>query len=301
MKRIVLTLVGGAALILGCNNKENASKVPKVNIYEEGEFRYIETNGVPNHKTGEFPTQFCPFGIGEKEFTYKVPLTPTESEEKITAGQYMFGVAVNGVVFDPAGPFWNKDMSTGWEFHPASQHIRDYFGVDLNNAHTQPLGPNSDLGLYHYHGLPTKLIDSLSAVKESQMLLLGYAADGYPIYNQFAPSDPMDLSSTMKEMKPGYKLKTGSRQSGEPEGDYNGAFVQDYNFIDGHGDLDEYNGRYGITEEYPEGTYYYCITQDFPNMPLYFRGEPNASFQHEGPGNEMAEVAPQIRDWPAQP
>ena len=105
----------------------------------------------------------------------------------------------------------------------------------------------------------------------------------------------------MKEMKPGYKLKTGSRQSGEPEGDYNRAFVQDYNFIDGHGDLDEYNGRYGITEEYPEGTYYYCITPDFPNMPLYFRGEPNASFQHEGPGNEMAEVPPQIRDWPAQP
>lgn len=73
MKRIVLTLVGGAALILGCNNKENASKVPKVNIYEEGEFRYIETNGVPNHKTGEFPTQFCPFGIEKKNSLIKSP------------------------------------------------------------------------------------------------------------------------------------------------------------------------------------------------------------------------------------
>lgn len=271
----------------------------KVKIYEKDGFRYIETNGIPNHKTGQFPSEFCPFAIGAKEMTYKIPLIPTIDNNNIPAGDYMFGIALNGVMFDPAGPFWNKDSKTGWEFHPAADTLKGFFGVDFNNAHTQPLGPFSSDGLYHYHALPTSLIDILQkANPEQKIILLGYAADGYPIYNDFGLVDPNNLQSGYRKMKSSYQLKEGTRKTGEPSGKYNGVFVQDYYYKNGSGDLDEYNGRFGKTPEYPNGTYYYCITNEFPNMPLKFKGIPDGSFKHEGPGNSMAEVPPAIRNWP---
>ncbi|MBK7637302.1 MAG: YHYH protein [Saprospiraceae bacterium] len=34
-----------------------------------------------------------------------------------------------------------------------------------------------------------------------------------------------------------------------------------------------------MTPEYPTGTYYYLITDDFPNIPRYFRGTPAPEFK----------------------
>jgi hypothetical protein len=295
------------ALHMSCNNQSpnfssSKNKIPVVNIYEKDDYRFIETNGIPNHPTGQFPSEFCPFAVGEKKFTYKVPLKPTEAQEKTAAGEYMFGIALNGVMFDPAGPFWNQNPQSGWEFHPSADTLKKFFGVDFNNAHTQPLGPNSTDGLYHYHALPTSFVDSLQRAKNNQkMILLGYAADGYPVYNDFGLIDPNNLQSGFIKMKSSYLLKTGKRKSGEPIGNYNGVFVQDYYFNKGIGDLDEYNGRFGKTPEYPNGTYYYCITGEFPHMPLKLKGIPDSSFKHEGPGNSMAEVPPALKNWGKTP
>jgi hypothetical protein len=41
-----------------------------------------------------------------------------------------------------------------------------------------------------------------------------------------------------------------------------GAYVEDYEFVDGLGHLDEFNGRFAVTPEYPEGTYAYYATVD---------------------------------------
>ena len=59
-----------------------------------------------------------------------------------------------------------------------------------------------------------------------------------------------------------------------PGGSYDGAFVQDYNFVAGAGDLDECNGRMCITPEFPRGTYAYFLTEDWPVIPRGFRGTP---------------------------
>jgi hypothetical protein len=285
-------------LISSCGREETL--LPEVEISEKEGFRYIKTNGIPNHKTGVFPNDGCPISIGRKEKTYKVTLNPSPSKKQIPAGDYMFGIAINGVIMDPAGPFLNKDASTGWEFHPAHPELHEHFGVDFNNAHTQPLGPFTSKGLYHYHGLPTGLIDSLTKSGKETMILLGYAADGYPIYNNYGLIAIDSLQSGFKKVASSYKLKLGSRKSGEPKGQYDGTFVQDYEYIQGSGDLDEYNGRFSITPEYPNGIYHYHITEEFPNMPLMFKGTPDPSFKHEGPGNSMAEVPPAIRNWEIQ-
>ena len=129
-------------------------------------------------------------------------------------------------------------------------------GIDENHAHVQPTGA------YHYHGLPTGLISRLRTEKGpagKDMLLIGYAADGFPIYAESGYTKADDASSPMKKLKPGYRLKKGNRPKGDngPGGKYDGTFTQDYEFTKGGGDLDECNGRTGVTPEFPDGTYYY--------------------------------------------
>ena len=41
-----------------------------------------------------------------------------------------------------------------------------------------------------------------------------------------------------------------------------GFFIEDFQYHEGHGDLDEYNGRYIINYDFPEGTYAYFCTID---------------------------------------
>ena len=50
--------------------------------------------------------------------------------------------------------------------------------------------------------------------------------------------------------------------------------IQDYEFAEGTGDLDECNGRFCITPEFLEGTYAYFLTEAWPVIPRAFRGTP---------------------------
>ena len=52
-----------------------------------------------------------------------------------------------------------------------------------------------------------------------------------------------------------------------------GAFTQDFEYVEGHGDLDECNGRIGVTPEFPEGIYYYMVTDDFPYFSRCLKGD----------------------------
>ena len=52
-----------------------------------------------------------------------------------------------------------------------------------------------------------------------------------------------------------------------------GAFTQDYEFVEGLGDLDQCNGRFGVTPEFPDGIYYYVVTDDFPFFTRCLKGD----------------------------
>jgi hypothetical protein len=41
-----------------------------------------------------------------------------------------------------------------------------------------------------------------------------------------------------------------------------GTFSEDYEYVEGAGDLDRFNGRFAVTPEYPEGTYAYFLSTD---------------------------------------
>jgi hypothetical protein len=53
-----------------------------------------------------------------------------------------------------------------------------------------------------------------------------------------------------------------------------GTFAQDYHYVAGSGDLDECNGRTGVTPEFPAGTYFYLITDGYPYVPRCVKGNP---------------------------
>ncbi|UCH65694.1 MAG: YHYH protein, partial [Ignavibacterium sp.] len=79
-----------------------------------------------------------------------------------------------------------------------------------------------------------------------------------------------------------YQLKMGDRPGdGEssPCGQYTGVYSADFEYVSSLGDLDECNGRTGVTPEYPNGTYYYVISEDFPNIPRSLKGTPSQDFR----------------------
>ncbi len=246
---------------------------PSVSISIEGGFRVIRANGLPDHTPGQFPNRGNPNSISAQSYMFRVPLKPqTNSTPRDGRGAW-FGVALNGVPFEPGtGEFWNGQRE--WNYEAKSGFIN--LGLDANNAHVQPTGA------YHYHGLPTGLMQKLGG-DEKKMLLVGYAADGFPIYTSLAHSTATNATSPLKKMLSSWQIKKGPRTGG-PGGNHDGRFTADYEYVSGSGDLDDCNGRFGVTPEYPGGTYYYCITDEFPQLSRQWRGTPDASFFKRGPG-----------------
>ncbi len=116
------------------------------------------------------------------------------------------------------------------------------------------------------------------------MIQLGWAFDGFPIYGPLGHADPMDPASPLVELRPGYQLKPGTRPA-PPDGPgnaYDGTFTHDWEYVAGTGDLDQANGRFGVTPEFPDGTYHYVLTKAYPCIPRYFHGTPDASTQRRG-------------------
>ena len=253
---------------------EKASGENQVAIHQEDPSRSISSNAIPDHLVGPFPNRGNPHEIAPQALTFEVTATP-EIAAKITPLRLSpFGFAVNGVFFDPgAAEFWQGDRDSGWQYEALGGAVP--LGLDENHAHVQPTGT------YHYHGLPTLLLKRLGASDSRHSPQIGWAADGFPIYARVGFSDPKNPASPVKVLKSSWRLKAGDRPDG-PGGKHDGAFVQDHEYVAGSGDLDECNGRFGVTPEFPKGTYAYFLTDQWPVIPRAYRGTP-VSLRAEGP------------------
>src|SRR6185436_844844 len=162
----------------------------KVTITVTGGERVIAANGLPNHTTGQFPGRGNPNRISAQVYNFHIPTKPQTHATPRDARGAWFGVALNGVPFEPGtGEFWNNQRE--WNYEAKSGFID--LGLDLNNAHVQPTGA------YHYHGLPTGLMAKLGGDDGKKMLLVGWAADGFPIYTSYAHGVAMDAKSPLKK------------------------------------------------------------------------------------------------------
>ncbi|MEM1052193.1 MAG: YHYH protein [Pseudomonadota bacterium] len=233
------------------------------------QWREIRANGIAAHLTGRFPNSGNPHRIATQRYNYRVPAAPSLTGTSQSAVAQVFGIAVNGVVFDPgANEFYRGDRSSGWQYEPLRNALN--MGLDENHAHVQPGGA------YHYHGLPSLLLEELGVRSDAHSPLIGWAADGFPIYALYGRSENGEVS----EFKSSYRVRAGTRPDGrrDPGGDYDGTFTRDYEFVAGLGDLDECNGKFVRTSDFPEGTYAYFLTRGWPVVPRCFNGTPSQDF-----------------------
>ena len=92
--------------------------------------------------------------------------------------------------------------------------------------------------------------------------IIGYAFDGYPIYGPYGYTVPEQSNSGTRQQLSGYRLRT-QEVTNRPYSYQHlpaGALYQDYEYLVNQGTLDESNGRYCVTPDYPEGTYAYFLT-----------------------------------------
>lgn len=268
MRPLLPLLLVGATAIMAATLK-NA-----ISIKVEGGRRVIIANGIPDHQPGQFPNRGNPNSISAQDYHYTIPARPEVAPQPSLFRMQSFGIAVNGIPFDPNAAEW-WDEARQWQYEPMTAGGNS-LGIDGHNAHVQPTGA------YHYHGLPTGLIIKLTGGKPA-MVLIGWAADGFPIYGPWGHEQPGDPASPLKRVTSSYQVKKGSRPKGAPTGSYDGTFVADYEYVVGSGDLDECNGRFGPTPEFPDGIYHYHIIDAFPYIPRLFKGTPDPSFERRGP------------------
>jgi hypothetical protein len=239
--------------------------------------RTLSANGIPDHETGIFPNAHNPNTISVQAISASYSLDPVLTSTMTTLGgpRGAIGHVLNGVKIDPgtAGTCNDSGGSCslagnvgGWRIEALGQDSFN-FGDDANNAHVQPTGK------YHYHGIPEGFVDKLN--NGTEPTLIAWAADGFPIYARYGYLDAMDANSDVVVIESSYQLKAAPNANRPDVSLYAmGTFTQDYEYVDGLGDLDECNGRTGVTPDFPDGIYHYYATDGFPFLQRCVKGTP---------------------------
>lgn len=258
---------------------------------------YITTHGIPAYITGPFLDGNPSFASDQKAI-FKFPLNPTKNTVKptnTTGGN--IGVFINGVaLFDYrdgvswksstnalcGGPIkpqcmgdnvWNRDAI------PAEKK-----GFDCSKGHPA-------MGNYHHHQNPSafkldlKVISTICNLYDADGLyvidstkhspLIGFAYDGFPIYGAYAYKN-VDGTGGIVRMKSSFSLRNITTRTTYADGSTVtagpvvsttyplGYFREDYqyNTTSASDYLDDHNGRFCKTPEYPNGIYCYFATVD---------------------------------------
>lgn len=236
-------------------------------ISQIGDKCIFKTNAIPNHDFNDGGNAF-PNDVSEQNDQFEITISPTNANEATPISLTVDNaILLNGVKVDllAAGCFGIgngkigcNDMNQPWRYDP--MHAANGFNVDSHNAHAQPDGT------YHYHGSPVAMFTDNN---DSDSPVIGFAADGFPIFGSY-----FDDQSNIRKATSSYRLKSGNRPtgSGDPGGTYDGAFRDDYEYVEGLGDLDECNGMK------LNDVYGYYITDTYPYVLACFKGTPDPSF-----------------------
>ena len=245
--------------------------------------RNCYSNNYPDHDD----SYNSPFTVAASEEEYSMCLypdtastfTPLYEEVETPAGcnyTYQFGVSINGIGYTPNSNecFEIIDEGTGLETGEVNiewhKEARYMFNANFGNNG----GHINSFGSYHYHDVPVDYFtDDLNITIAAHSSIVGYAADGFPIYYKFVYSDANDTSSAIVALSSGYTIISGTRPGdgySAPDGSYSGLYYEDYEYTTST--LDSCNGRWGKTPDFPDGTYYYVLTDTYPYIPRCFKG-----------------------------
>ena len=256
---------------------------------------YVSCSGIPAYIIGPYLDGNPSQGTNQNNI-YKIPLTPvqnTGTPSPTTGGN--IGAFINGVaLFDyrdgvsyslaagkekggPSGGMgdgvWNRDAI-----------VAERAGFDCAKGHPA-------MGNYHHHQNPSAfnldlnvisnvcdlyLADGLYVIDSAvHSPLLGFAYDGFPIYGAYGYKN-VDGTGGLTRMKSSYSLRditvrthyadgTDVKDGPAVSATYPlGRYREDYQYNPTSAAtpdyLDEHNGRFCVTPEYPQGTYCYFAT-----------------------------------------
>tara|TARA_B100000902_G_scaffold77974_1_gene82730 strand:- start:6835 stop:11790 length:4956 start_codon:yes stop_codon:yes gene_type:complete len=233
---------------------------------------------------------FNNFQIEDQDYNFQIQYrggTNTFSPEAANTG--FLGVFANGVVLSPPGA---SGEAIGLYAAPSGfvynrSHFSSYFNMDDCAGYV-----NIDRQYAYYNGKFLKRCWDDAKVynsnpyysgsnyygdyyrhEDGHSKILGFAFDGYPIYGPFGYESVGDSNSNCALMISSYITKTTddhrpvdhkyTNAISVNDINYNltaGAYLEDFEYAEGSGLLDQYNGRYAVTPEYPQGTYAYYLT-----------------------------------------
>ena len=239
------------------------------------EKRTLTANGLPDHAIGIFPNPGNPETLSVQNIHVTVPLLPVATDAITRRGgpRMLTGYLLNGIKIDPSTAGTCNDAGTHCPMGPSFGHwnieamgqTSFNFGTDSSHAHVQPGGT------YHYHGVPEAFVAKLN--KGKSMTLIGWAADGFPICARYGYTVATDANSAIKVVTGSYRTKATPDANRPATKVYAmGTFTQDYEYVAGLGDLDECNGRTGVTPEFPNGIYHYYATDTYPYLQRCMKG-----------------------------
>jgi len=248
---------------------------------------YVYSDGLPFPATaGTFPNPNNPNTISAQNITHEfvwrggTGSRGNAGPRNVPLG--IIGVMANGVaLFNPsAGDGGNPPAGFN---RNAGNHENNIFGEDACGGHPE------EGGLYHYHSAEflgncwnsalvtnpyyntTDFNGDKARHANGHSKILGVSFDGYPIYGPYGYTTANDANSAVKRIESSYRLRPNGYNPNRPLPSLEpmGAFVQDFEYVQDLGDLDEHNGRFCVTPEYPNGTYAYFMTLDESLDPAY--------------------------------
>jgi autotransporter-associated beta strand protein len=273
-------------------------------VWYTADATYVYASGVPSYEVGPWPDG-NPAVATDRDWLFQIPQTPQpETGTKTAVSLGNIGIYVNGLPVYDAQDGMSYNNAGVWRQN-AIHFEAD--GFDTALGHPSPVqtggpggggpggggpggggpgggGPGGTPpptpggggggdpggfvdGAYHHHQNPASLRAQFGDEGAGHSPILGWAFDGYPIYGPYGYATS-DGSGEIVRFDSSYQLRSGTRTSG-PGGTYDGSYIEDYEYVAGSGHLDEHNGRFGVTAEYPQGTYFYVATIDTAGNAAY--------------------------------
>ena len=211
-------------------------------VRSDERFTYVESAGLSLHSFGPLEANQYDAAAGPRTLAFQFPRLPKPAVLHAHTPLGITGVFVTGVpLYNPIGVVSYQNQNI-WHYDAVAQAA----------------------------GRSSSLLSSLAAASGRHSPVIGFALDGYPIYGPFG----WDAAGNVKRMESGYRLRPISRRDTLPDGTLltpaqegpnpapefpSGTFAEDYEYSPAPGDLDEFNGRFAKTPDYPQGRYAYFL------------------------------------------
>ncbi|MBM3847477.1 MAG: YHYH protein, partial [Verrucomicrobia bacterium] len=224
-----------------------------------------------------------------------------------------------GAEANPGMGIWNRDafVNEGVTFDPANAHQP---GSGQYHYHANAIALRALLGDNVNMDSATKLYsENINQPRPAHSPILGWVRDGFPVYGPYGYGNATNPASDVRRMRSGFVPRNLSHssvsnrtslpawagraqsrsttlaaaQQGPPVSTTRpfGRYLEDNDYLGDLGftrgadfDLDEFNGRFCVTPDFPDGTYAYftSITSDgtpaFPyNIGRQFYGNPTGN------------------------